>query len=177
MSGRRGRWAASSSLARLVILSAVLLLALPAAASAQQPTDPVTLAVARAKAYWHTASPCAEPVRVALGEPEPSHAAGGVTVMWSTFTRGTPDSDCVVHLNPKLWPSWREIDLSFGEFCQTMAYEFGHFLGHRDEGEYPGEAFLLGPQVPECRTWQLYYGPLVYTSSGQRRTKDTAPSR
>jgi hypothetical protein len=171
----------------LSLLAAVLVLAVPATASAhkavqhpasahkahgsvqQVSTDPVALAVERAEAYWRTI-PCDGHIAIAMGEAEPHHVAEGTTVMWSSFIRGEPASDCTVHLNPKLWPNWEQDDLSFGEFCQAMVYEFGHFLGHRDEGEHPGEAFLLGGQVPQCRTWRLDYGQYVFTQRGQSKS-------
>jgi hypothetical protein len=159
------------SVTLLTVLWAALILALLAwaakeAAAYPATTNPVTVAVERAEAYWDVV-PCDGQVQVAMGEPEPHHAVEGTTVMWATFYQGDPDTDCTVHLNPRLWPTWQTDDASFGEFCQAMVYEFGHFLGHRDEGEHPGEAFLLGPAVPQCRHWSLRYGRTIFTQDGQ----------
>lgn len=156
-----------------------LALALPVQAGAhkahralQDPTtDPVTLALERAEAYWKS-SPCGGAVAVA-GEPAtafPLALENGIVARASFNTPGGADmlseppatyTDCVVHYDLKVWPSWRPIDASFPAFCQVMTHELGHFEGIGDPGT-PGTVTqteaLRAPIVAPCRHAVLWYG-------------------
>lgn len=167
------------------LLALSIVLALPAqagAGGALVDSDPVGEAVARAVAYWG-GTPCggsvevlagtsAEAPRAGVNVPSPggSHAA-----MWSTwnspagineFTDSPATfSDCVVHINLGVWPSWQADDANFPAFCKEMLHEYGHLEGYPDAGALPDTIQYERPDlahVPLCESYSLVYGHHVY---------------
>jgi hypothetical protein len=152
-------------------------------------SDPVTEAVERAVEYWGS-TPCGGQVAVVGGvrsEAPPAGAnsdgaAGEVAAMWSTWSTpagatlftepATTFTDCVVHVNLSVWPSWRADDRRFSEFCKSMVHEYGHFEGHPDVGAAPGTVEYERPffaRVPACERYRLVYGHTTYSSSSPHR--------
>jgi hypothetical protein len=177
---------------RRLAAGAVLLLVsvapLPAARAADPDSDPVTEATARAVEFW-AGTPCDGTVAVigsAGGEAPPAgendgEAGHGVrAAMWATWT--TPSganqfvsptlfSDCVVHVNLAVWPSWRADDREFAAFCKEMLHEYGHFEGHPDVGATPDTIEYEQPvlaHVPLCERYRLLYGHEIYTAGNPR---------
>jgi hypothetical protein len=160
-------------------LAILLWLAAPATAGAHTATDPVTLALSRAEAFWH-ASPCggrvgfaSSPTVPAQLEVEPANYASSATSpMWSSWqTADGPQSytapayDCLTTVNAKVWPNWHAMAVDFQAFCDEVTHEVGHFLGHPDAEqsepasiEYPFLGLANFNAVPECRGITLYYG-------------------
>lgn len=166
-------------------LALLIALALPAPASAHRAivdSDPVSEAVARAVAYWGGA-PCAGSVAVvsgSSGEAPPAGVnapspAGSRAAMWATwltpaganqFTQPPSTfSDCVVHIDSGVWPSWLADDRDFSAFCKEMLHEYGHLEGHPDAGALPGTIEYERPDlahVPLCERYALVYGHEVF---------------
>jgi hypothetical protein len=172
---------------RLILapLAAVLLLATPQVAvghgRGHKPhpttTDPVTLAVKLAEAYWH-AKPCEGKITLSVVPPLPvsevsvgqsaSEATEGEETMVQAWVN-LPSATCVIYVpEGGLWSNWEGGDESFQWFCDTIVHEIGHFppLNHEDEGqtnprsiEYP----IIEPgspnynAVPECRHVTTWY--------------------
>ncbi|HTW41873.1 MAG TPA: hypothetical protein VMD79_06135 [Solirubrobacteraceae bacterium] len=164
-------------------------------------SDPVAEAVTRAVEYWG-GTPCAGSVTVVAGpdgEAPPAGAnapspRGTVAAMWATWT--TPEganqffapsnqpippatfSDCVVHINSNIWPTWQADDRGFAGFCKEMLHEYGHFEGYPDTGAAPDTIEYERPDlahIPICESYRLIYGHHVYTPSprtrGRRRNR------
>jgi hypothetical protein len=102
--------------------------------------------------------------------------AGERAAMWATWL--TPDgvnnfaappstySECVVHMNTAVWPSWLAEDRDFPAFCKEMIHEFGHFAGYQDVGASRGTVQYERPdlaRVPSCESYRLIYGRLVFS--------------
>jgi hypothetical protein len=183
----------------------LIVLALPAHAAARGAlvdSDPVSEAVARAVAYW-AGTPCGGSVLVVSGSSSEAPLAG-VNVpspggpraaMWSTWSSpaganeftapSATFSDCVVHINLGVWPSWRADDADFPAFCKEMLHEYGHFEGHPDVGAPPDTIEYERPDlahVPLCESYRLIYGHHVYRpmpprARARRRAHRHAPAR
>ncbi len=183
---------------RRLAAGALLLLAsvAPAAVAraAQATSDPVSEATARAVEFWG-AMPCGGAVTV-LGDPAGEAPPAGENdgeaghglraAMWATWLTADganqfdvagqpipPDmfSDCVVHVNLAVWPSWRADDREFAAFCKEMLHEYGHFEGYPDVGAVPDTIEYEQPvlaRVPLCERYRLVYGHELYTSSSPR---------
>jgi hypothetical protein len=175
-------------LAAGALLLAASVAPLPAAHAADTDSDPVTEATARAVEFWGGA-PCGGMITVLGGPAEEAPAAGendgeagpGVrAAMWATwstpsganeFVSPTLLSDCVVHVNLAVWPSWRADDREFAAFCKDMLHEYGHFEGYPDVGavrytiEYEQPALA---RVPLCERYRLIYGHDLYTATRPR---------
>lgn len=184
---RRG-WVA---IAYAAVPGLVLAAHLPARAGARVPivdSDPVTQAVARAIEYWG-AAPCAGQVLIVSGAPAEAHAAGlnwhgranEAAAMWATWD--TPDgvnsfnalpasfTDCVVHLNGGVWPTWVADDRRFPVFCKQIVHEYGHLEGHPDVGAALGSVEYERPdlaRVPACERYRLVYGHRTYEARPTR---------
>jgi hypothetical protein len=149
------------------LLIATVVLAFPAAAIARKPpptTNPVTVAVARAEAYWQ-AKPCGGKFTITEGHP-PAALEGGVAQPsledgGAEAQAWTDVASCSITLNVNQWRHATEA-LNFHWFCDLVTHELGHLppLDHLDDGqadpasiEYP----LLEPgtpnfnSVPQCR--------------------------
>lgn len=145
-------------------------------------SNPVAEAVTRAVEYWDdtpcggsvtiVSSPSSEAPPAGVNAPSP---AGPVAAMWATWMTAAganqfsvPTStftDCVVHINAGVWPSWQADDLDFPDFCKEMLHEYGHFEGYPDAGQAPGTIQYERPDlahVPLCERYRLVYGHTVY---------------
>lgn len=168
--------------ATVVLLIVLALPARAAAHSAVVDSDPVSEAVARAVAYWG-GTPCGGSVTVisgSSGEAPPAGVnvpspGGPLAAMWSTWSSPTGAneftaapatfSDCVVHINLGVWPSWRTDDADFPAFCKEMLHEYGHLEGYPDTGALPESIEYERPdlaRVPLCESYRLVYGRHVY---------------
>ena len=144
----------------LPIAIAVLLLALPAYASAhkvhksaQHPTsNPTALAVAAAENYWGR-QPCGGHLvlkATAILPPEisetPSDLAAselGSISAWAEWETPVGPNDieeppstytrCTITLDSEVWPNWQGMDDNYQEYCDVMTREVGHLFGHGDE--------------------------------------------
>jgi hypothetical protein len=181
---------------RVTLSSLLLALTLPAVATARAPTvdsNPVAEAVARAVKYWGgtpcdgsvavTAGPSSEAPPAGTNAPSP---AGDRAAMWSTWltpaganqfdAAGQPIppatfTDCVVHINSGVWPSWRTDDGDFPAFCKEMLHEYGHFEGYPDVGAAPDTIQYERPDlahVPLCERYRLVYGHRIYRPTRRR---------
>ncbi len=190
---------------RVAALSLLVALALPATAVARAPivdSNPVAEAVARAVRYWGgtpcdgsvavMASPSSEAPAAGMNAPSP---AGDLAAMWSTWL--TPDganqfdaagqpippatfTECVVHINSSVWPSWRVDDGNFADFCKDMLHEYGHFEGYPDVGAVPNTIQYERPdlaRVPLCERYRLVYGHRIYEPARRMRRKHQHPRR
>jgi hypothetical protein len=165
-------------------LVAAALAAAPAyAGPPRSASDPVAAAVARATTYWH-GTPCGGRVGVVNGAPGEAPVAGqnvpGLTgspaAMWATFRApgvagdafaASPSvyTECVVHINQRVWPGRRFEDAHFAVFCKEMLHEYGHFEGYPDAGAHLGTIEYERPdlaRVPLCERFRLVYGHKVY---------------
>lgn len=146
-------------------------------------SNPVAEAVTRAVDYWG-GTPCGGSVTIVSspsGEAPPAGVnapspAGSVAAMWATWMTSAGAnqfsvppatfSDCVVHINAGVWPSWQADDRDFPGFCKEMLHEYGHFEGYPDAGATPGTIEYERPDlahVPLCERYRLVYGHTVYT--------------
>jgi len=69
--------------------------------------------------------------------------------------------NCVVHINLRIWPTWRTDDENFRAFCKEMVHEYGHFEGHPDVGAVRGTVEYEQPEyahVARCERYRLVYG-------------------
>lgn len=156
-------------------------------------SNPVSEAMERAAHYWGSA-PCGNLISAVAGSPDEAPTAGvnlpGLPLqkaaMWATWNTplgannytAQPDTftDCVVHINLRVWPSWRADDKDFRAFCKEMVHEYGHFEGHPDMGAVAGTIEYEQPEqarVPECERYRLLYGHAVFV----RPTRGTPRSR
>jgi hypothetical protein len=176
---------------RMVICGLLIALAVPAATLAGASivdSDPVAEAEGRAVEYWG-GTPCGGQVTVVSGPSSDAPAAGAnapspagsKAAMWATWltpaganqfddATGQPlppssFSDCVVHINSTVWPSWLADDSDFPAFCKEMLHEYGHFEGHPDTGAAPDTIEYERPDlahVPLCERYSLVYGHTIY---------------
>jgi hypothetical protein len=106
---------------------------------------------------------------------------GSLAAMWATWSSPaganefvdppTTFSDCVVHIDLGVWPSWRADDADFPAFCKEMLHEYGHFEGHPDAGAMPDTIEYERPDlasVPLCESYRLVYGHHVYLPAAPR---------
>lgn len=140
-------------------------------------SSPVAEATRRAEQFWGGA-PCAGEVGVLGGYPSEAPTAGANSgehlskaAMWATWSTAEGRNSfkappatfrtCVVHINLRVWPSWRVDDESFAAFCKEMVHEFGHFEGFPDVGAVKGTVEYEQPEyarVPTCERYRLVYG-------------------
>lgn len=186
---------------RIAVVPLLALALAPGAHAATRRTivdsDPVSEAVARAVAYWH-GTPCAGIVQVvsspaseapAAGVNAPS-PAGDRAAMWSTWASpagvneftapASTFSDCVVHINISVWPSWLADDREFTYFCKEMVHEFGHLEGYPDTGAQPGTIQYERPElarVPLCERYALVYGHRVFRAPAPRAHRPAKPTK
>ncbi len=168
-----------------------------AARAAASSSDPVKVAARRAAAFW-SGVPCDGEVAVVGGSALEAPISGANTIgparpaaMWATWLRpagetplalaGSPDAidpatftDCVVHINLSVWPSWKVEDRHFAAFCKEMLHEFGHFDGESDVGQPRGTIEYERPDLarePVCERYRLRFGPRVYAGRARRRSR------
>ena len=126
------------------------------------------LAVHRAEDYWHLIA-CNGKWSI-VDEPLESGLPGDVR-MWTTFVVPAEPweipTQCVIHINRAVWASWEDEDYTFPEFCQFMVHEYGHLLGHEDEGARPHTVEFVEPMtapiVPECEHFRIRFGHHIIT--------------
>ncbi len=190
---------------RSLVSSLLIALALPAVAVGRAPivdSDPVAEAVTRAVEYWR-GTPCAGQVTVVsnpsseappagVNAPSP---AGPRAAMWATWLTqaGVNEfyaagqkippamfTDCVVHIDSSVWPSWQADDRDFAAFCKEMLHEYGHFEGFPDAGATVGTIEYERPdlaRVPLCERYRLIYGHRVYEPPRSSPRKKTGRRR
>lgn len=170
------------------VLLVLSLRAAPAAHATLPTSDPVSEATARAVEFWG-GTPCGGAVTVIPGPLEEAPVAGENdaeatsrlrAAMWSTwltpagtnqFVSPTTFGDCVVHVNPAVWPTWQADDREFAAFCKEMIHEYGHFEGFPDVGAAPDTIQYEQPvlaHVPLCESYRLVYGPVLYAAGRPR---------
>lgn len=176
-------------LAAGALLLLVSVAPLPAAHAAAPDSDPVTEAATRAVAFWD-GTPCGGAVTVLggpageappAGENDGDAGLGQRAAMWATWmtpsganqfvTPPTVFSDCVIHVNLAVWPSWRADDREFAAFCKEMLHEYGHFEGYPDVGAIPDTIEYEQPvlaHVPLCERYRLVFGHELYTAASPR---------
>jgi hypothetical protein len=176
----------------LAALALLIGLLLSAAAAAREPvvdSNPIAEAVKRAVAYWR-GTPCRGHVAVVPGADAEAPAAGAnapggrgrKAAMWASWL--TPIgvnklsrspavfSDCVVHVNRSVWPSWQAEDRNFAAFCKEMLHEYGHFEGFPDAGAVRGTIQYERPDlahVPICEHYRLVHGRRIYAGPSPAR--------
>jgi len=181
---------------RRAVSSLLVALALPAVAAAHVPivdSNPVTEAVTRAGEYWRgtpcggsvavVSSPSSEAPPAGVNAPSPG---GRLAAMWATWltpaganqfdAAGQPIqpatfTDCVVHINSGVWPSWRADDSNFAAFCKEMLHEYGHLEGYADVGAAPDTIQYERPDLahlPLCERYRLVYGHRIYAPARRR---------
>ena len=148
------------------LIAAVLALALPATAVAHRhrrhphpAVDPVALALKLGEQYWAVPMPCQPVVRFTEELPSatealPAGAHGAMIGAW--VMTGT----CTINFNARIgWAYHAVQEADFHLFCDLMAHELGHLLGHED-GEQTDPNNIEWPvigvrsanynSVPEC---------------------------
>jgi hypothetical protein len=123
------------------LLTAVVLLALPASASAAQrakPVDPVRAAAAVGVSVWG-AVPCQGHISYRTQRARPAILATDADA-WVTFDSALgannlaadPSSytNCTVSFGRSRWPDTGSLREDWDMFCLTMTHELGHLLGH-----------------------------------------------
>lgn len=95
--------------------------------------------------------------------------------MWTTWDtpagvnsfKALPASftDCVIHINDGVWPTWLADDTRFPVFCKQIVHEFGHLEGRPDVGALAGTVEYERPdlaRLPIYERYRLVYGHTTY---------------